>query len=736
MQNKKILIVYIILIILIPTIIFPVNSQSENSTYWDKNWLYKQEIILPISTELSISKYQPIDIGINFNNNCWANNEKEHSIRVICKKDNNYYELESQIYDLEYKNVNILQKCGLIFLIPEFANGNEKYYVYYDNTKKTAPNYLDHVKIEDTYYYYEPISGISAEGDYYKIIEDDYIVFGIGQKGNVINRWLSQAVVKLKPKTEKFDIANSDNMASFAFSYHIGTEDEDEFSSDQKLVSKNIRIDGNLMIEFAIISESENKELRTTCIYRYYYCPTEDKKISAHVKHEIMAEGTVKGIENVDGRFGAILSYQSKSSRIPAMRFGEIKPYLHVYGEDGKIKEYYLDSNPENNKREWIISYSDDCDIGSGSWLSYDEGTKGKAQGIIFSSNEDIIRYGTDERDGIQIKLAEKEILDVLGAEIDYAAISFGRNSYEKGGKHDLKIPKGLLVEYDVEYYITEDGGYNKISEEAKIFKELIKHRKNNQGQYEADTNINTLRVIPRLSGRILTNPLLANITGWDIFKLTVELYQGEEFISKGEVYKPLFGAPRINFPKLAKGDYIVKIFKKIGKTDKKIIGLATVKLEQDETIDVICTWQKDYKISLRDQNNQNIKNANLEIFSNDEIQIESKISNEINKTIFSLPFNLFDPYVLRVFYKGFKIYDDKLSLLDGKIDIILPLYDLEIIVRDELNFPPNVNLKPILLATANDLDTEINAINLGKGKFLFENIPNSSYKLIISFGK
>ena len=75
----------------------------------------------------------------------------------------------------------------------------QRYFVYYDDSNKEPTNYPDHVQIDDSYYYFEPISGISAEGDYYKITEDGFVVFGIGQKGKVIFRSLSHTIVKQKP---------------------------------------------------------------------------------------------------------------------------------------------------------------------------------------------------------------------------------------------------------------------------------------------------------------------------------------------------------------------------------------------------------------------------------------------------------------------------------------------------------------------------------------------------------
>ena len=110
-----------------------------------------------------------------------------------------------------------IKRCGIVFLIPEFANGKEQYYIYYDDSEKNPASYTDHISIEDSYYYFEPISGISAEGDYYKIIEDGYIVFGIGQKGKVLYRSFSNNVIKMKPNSKDFGITNSEGYCLILF---------------------------------------------------------------------------------------------------------------------------------------------------------------------------------------------------------------------------------------------------------------------------------------------------------------------------------------------------------------------------------------------------------------------------------------------------------------------------------------------------------------------------------------
>jgi len=91
----------------------------------------------------------------------------------------------------------------------------------------------------------------------------------------------------MKPYSEDFGITNSEGTASFCFSYFKGTEDIDEVSSDQNLVLKNISIDGNLMIEFRIISESNDKNLRTSVSYNIIILLLIIKRINVHVKHQV-----------------------------------------------------------------------------------------------------------------------------------------------------------------------------------------------------------------------------------------------------------------------------------------------------------------------------------------------------------------------------------------------------------------------------------------------------------------
>ncbi|MCK5259339.1 MAG: carboxypeptidase regulatory-like domain-containing protein, partial [Thermoplasmatales archaeon] len=562
----------------------------------------------------------------------------------------------------------------------------------------------------------------------------------------------------MKHNTEKFEIMSSDILASFAFSYHHGIEDNHEISSDQLLVSKEISVDGNLMVELGIISESSNKELRTTNIYKYYYCPTIDKRISVKVNHEVLEDVSVKGIVNVDGRYGALLSLKSKNIAIKKMNFGEILPYIHVYGENDRIKEYKMNKNPDDKEREWIISYSDDCDIGRDAWISYDEGDSGKCHAILFSSNKGIVKQGTSERDGIEVKAAVREYLDIVGTEVDYASITFGRNSYEKDKNHDVNIPGDLRVEFEVEFFTVEDGNYEDVAEEGKLFRTLVKHRYEHEDDlFEGDQNIHTLTIIPHMSGRIISYPYLVNLTGFALPVTWVELYQNDTLISSGIVNKPFIGFQTIKFPKLAPGEYVIKIYRKIGNDTKNYIGVGSVRIEEDIVLHIYCAWQKSIKLTVHDQYDSHIKDIEL-VLLKDNIVVLRNITGDAKETTLNVPFNLFDsyallkgkqikgkmlsfpfdlsdPYVLKAFYKGFIIYDDEIARLQKSADMGIDLYDLTVNIEDKLGLPPGVDARPFLTSSEMYRPLEIIPKNMGNGKYLFERLPAATYEFQISYG-
>ena len=268
----------LVLLILLANVLFlaltPVCISMDDSTWWNEDWSFRQNLSVPIDTSSNYAKYQPVDTRIEFENPCWAENEKKHSVRVVFQIDATLMELESQIYDLNYSDDRHIKSCSLVFLIPKEANGNEKYYVYYDDKEKFNPDYPDRVEIGESYYHYEPIPGYPFESHYYKIMEDGFIVYAVTQGGKFMGGGIAQQVTKLKPQSTDFMPKSGELFASFDFMYYYGDGLEDYSGSVDNLLSKEIFVDGNLMVKFGIVSGSIKEDVKTTVTYKYYCCPT------------------------------------------------------------------------------------------------------------------------------------------------------------------------------------------------------------------------------------------------------------------------------------------------------------------------------------------------------------------------------------------------------------------------------------------------------------------------------
>lgn len=728
-------------------------TEDDPSTQWNDKWGFRQKILLPIQTHGDLARYQPIDIHLDFDSLCWANNETVHSVRICTWDSQQWHELESQIYDLNFTDDTHIASCRVVFLIPSFADGKESYYVYYNKDTIEAPSYSDHVSVKDAYYYFEPISGLSVEGDYYEIRQDGEIAYGIGQKGKVMNRYLSQAAISMKPGTTTFDILNSDVLASFAFSYQAGKEDEDEIASDQRLIAKDIIIDGTLMLKVMVASESLDKTLRSTNIYTYYYTPIDVKRINVHVNHEVFDDLTVSGIENADGRYGAIISYHSKSSSMKKMVFGEILPYLHIYGKDGRIKEYSMITNPQSSIREWMITYEDNCDLGDQAWISYSQGSRGKTHAMIFSSNENLISNASQERDGLEVKVAVKEYLNFVGAEIDYASITFGRNAYEPLQPHKLSIQKGLTVAYDMEFITFQNATYESVQEESILYQTLIKHRDTGSQDTSGSQAIYTLTIIPHLFGRILSFPLIRNMTSLSLPILCAEVYQNNILVASAMVEKPFIGFQLLKIPKLIAGIYTVKLYRLFGDETKRYIGVGQTRIENDTTVHIYCTWEKSFYIDVMNQYYKPLENVSLQLYQGDLLVTEIITGNRTNYTL-AAPFNLFEPYEIKDirnitfqdifkqakpyeligYYKGFRIFNSTLSLFQRRSELNVNVYDLILEITDELNLPPDVNVKPVLTSDEMKIPESITPEYLGFGLYQFSNLPKALYTLKISY--
>jgi len=734
--------VYILITLLFFSVVTISTASHEDAIpYWDRDWSFRQELILPISTADALAYYQPIDIRIQFENPCWTMNTTVTSVRICCWDGTTWHELESQIYDINSSS-NYITECCVVFLVPDFADGNEHYFVYYDDSAKSAPRYKDHVTVEDAFYSSSPIADISTEAKYYCVLEEGYCVYGVGQEGKLLDRPFSQIVVKQKKNTKEFNALNSDQIASFAFSYYYGSNEEDESSSDQSFIHKKIFTDGNLMVEFGIISQSNRKDIRTTAVYKYYYSPLDDKKISVHVEHKLSEEVVVKGKENIDGRFGSLISIKSRNSVIDKLNFGEILPYLHFYAENDQIIEYEMNQNPESKSREWIISYKDDADLGKESWIAYGDGKTGVTNALIFSSSEGIIKSGTNERDGIQLKVAEKEYFDFLGTEVDYASINFGRNSYEVGRSHDLTIPENLIIEFEAELFSSLEGGYEAAHQESHLYQELVKHRHQIEDpSFETQQKKYDLGIITHFGGTRFSFPLLSNRTGGLFPVMWIDLYKDGNLLISAPTNRSFFFRPLMLrsykiFHDIPEGEYLIKVFFRIGNETSYFNGVDSLALDRTKKIHIFCTWQRQIKITFQDQHGDPIEDISFLLRNKEDVILTQENTDETGSALLEIPLNLREPYILQAYYHDFLIVNEEIQTTFRNIEkqFELELYDLTIDLKDILGFPPGVEVTPFLEIMEQNSSIQLTPEEIQPGIYLFSRVPSRDYVLKISY--
>ena len=767
----------LVIILIISCFILPLGSntvESQQLIWWDEDWSYRQEISIPIDTGNEHAKYQSIDTRIKFENPCWAESEKEHSVRIIYQERNIKIELESQIYDLKKTSNDIISECSLVFLIPKEATGNEKYFVYYDEDEKSGPNYQDHVKIEETYYRYEPIPGYPCYSYYYKVIDEGYNVYAIAFKGEIMGIRTNQQVVKFKSKSEKFIPCNGETLAFFDFWYYYNEDFDGYESTCNKFISKDILVDGNIMVSFNLVSSTNKDEIKTEVLYKYYFCPEDDKKLYAHIEHEVLKEGIIETYDFYDGSYVSLQSGGLKSSTMEELNFGEIYPFIHIHSEDNTVKEFSLYKDPEYSNGEWnipILRSFDDVDLGSQSWACYDKGVDGQAHSLILSSNN-VVKSGIDERDGVQVQIYETGYPELPGLENNVASFQLGRNSFEIGETHDKKIPKGFKVEFDVDFYSTETGGYEKVAEESNIFKELVKirpgHIKKDKSD-EEDKPKFTLKTYVHLAPSFPIGSVFSTLTGKDFSFITGEIYKDGDLIQSNianrisffqlpeiedkkiiEKIKLLAGVfdfknltffKKVIFPDLQSGEYIVKIYKNnpLFSDEKKFIGYQMINLTNDKTSHIVCTSEVKMSVSVYDQFRNVVENVKIQILDKKGV-ISEAITNENGQCYISAPSNIFEKYSLKMFYKGFLIHNEniKLSLLKS-ISIIkktkeIELYDLKIKLLDIWNFPLQVKLAPYINSEGMNKINNILSEQNKNSEYIFTNLIPEIYNLNIEY--
>ena len=760
-MNKKIVGTMILVSILFSILVPASISQSEENDWWDKKYDFREEVFIPIDTSEEQAVNQPIDQKINFNNSCWTKSKTEYSIRVVFQEDGYFKELDSQIYDLDPIDDTHIKSCRVVFLIPDIATGDEKYYVYYDDEEKPSPNYTDHVSLGESEYSYELATGVYFESKFFKITEEGYIVYAVAKEGEVsiFNEPSTLQVTKLKPGTTEVKPKNAELLLSFDFIYWWkdfqgnGKAWPSRYTSEINVKNKKYE-DGNLMVKFGIEASDEENSLKSTVFFKYYYNPGEDKKLHAHVKHEVTKHPLPTGFD-IDASLARFTFGTVKSSTIDDLNFGIIPDYLHFFNEENRVIPFEVPYADSINHWEVYIDNEDDYDLSNLAWLSLDNGETGKAHGIIFNSSQ-VLKSGDDEQNGIELHFIGGKGVPLPGFDIRVYNLYLMRNKNEPEIGKDLEIPKNYVVEYDAEFFTAENGGYKTIEKEASIYQKLINYQSTENGNItdgDEEGERYSLKVYGFLPQSIKTKIKLLRLLLQRPY-VNVELYNQESSFSGRLGRIPITEDFKIDwrnitlfqkyiFKSLKPGTYILKIWLENTLLDDKreLIGVDIIEFKKDTTITIFCKPEGKISINVLDQNQKGIENAEVYLIKKDMV-IAQNITNSNGNAIFGAPCGLFEKYKLRVVYKGFLIKEEEIKL--GTSTKIIPVkkeynfdvHDFKVEIKDSKGTGASTDIKINLISDKMQSPKKLEPDKISDGIYSFDNLYPANYNLTIDYNK
>ena len=750
-----------------------IHAQSDFQTTDLSGLSFDQKLTIPIDTSLPEAIYQPIDLRVEFENPCWAKNQTLHSVRVAYKNGGDYTEIESQIYDLSQTDETHIDACSLVFIIPEEATGEETYHVFYSDSQTSAAEYPDHIIVKDTHYFYEPITGQIMDFDYYQINQGENAIYGICQKGELLENGMSNAVVKLLPGSTEFSTKNAEQIAGFYTSYSVNPAGEHTGTQWAEDITKTILVDGNLMTRIRIKGISPKNDLLTDNIYTYYYNPTDTKRLVVNINHQVLEDIQIQGDEQREGTIASLSTIKARSGTIDDMNLGEILPKIHFFSEDETIVDYEMPTDPDADPADWLLGYSDDQDLGSKAWLCIDDPSTGRAHGLLFEANTGIL---DGEHDGIQVKASVKQHVKLPGLEADSGDLFAFRNAYENG-EHLTTLSKGENILFNAQYLALQTGGYERIDAESALFQQLIMEYPITRGNETIDEEPTeepekyTLKATIHRGFSAPLGSLLSAATGKNISYLTAELHKAETMVSSGSVGRLKFNSLNIEFADDANlvqkgkavvsmfdfknctlfktitfndiepGMYLIKIFKEnpLRYDDHQFIGFTTVEVTEDTKTRVTCNKQTSVEVTITDQNDDFIENAKVQLLT-ENLLVSTANTGDNGTVTLSVPAYTNKEFTLQTIYDKFLIYEEPVSfnLLNRfrpwTAAISVSRYDLKLNVKDTLGLPPGIDPRPMLKSQEMIQQTSITAEQLGEGTYQFTDLYEATYDLTLSY--
>jgi len=766
--SKKIIICLIIFTLLSTFNINTISASSFKETNID-DLAFRQEIEIPFDTSLPEAKYQPIDTKVVFNNPCWAIDKNKHSIYVGFDDGDSVTEIESQIYELVETDSSHISQCNVVFLIPEEADGSEKYYVFYDSKESKSPDYEDHLVLEDTHYFYEPISGQKIDIDYYGVWDDGSVIYGIGQVGELLGNPISQGILKFLPRSKKVETNNLDQLGVFDMRYGTIAQPGYMGSSWATSVKKAVLVDGNLMIRVRIEGISPRDDIKSDNTYTYYHSPIEKRRIFVNAHHEVLKDINVEEPSILDGTYGGIVSIKSRSSSIDKMNVGEILPQIYLYNEENEIYKFDVPQNPDSVVKENVLSTPDDIDLGEKAWICLGDDSNGKTHSIILDSNTGL----ANSDDGVQVKAWVKEEIKLPGLEADTGNLYVARDSYDIGGVHDKNLDKGFSVHFNAVFITLEENGYDAVNKESEIYHNLVKLFPSvieEDIDEEEDIERFSLKCYVHLAPTIPLGSLLSAATGKKFPYIYAELYKNNSFKSSGSVGRLALGSVNIDlegktlvekintifgifdirnttffkkivFPDLEPGEYIVKIFKEnsIPNSERQFIGYSIVEIKEDSIVHINCKHEVNIYADVINQKREGVQGALVQLIQDNTI-ISEGFTDENGSIILTTPNYLKNPYNLKFYKDGFLVDEKEFRMsilnLNYRVYTTAPIqvYNLIISVKDKWGLVPAIDISPKVTSSEMTLSQSISGINVEPGVYYFEDLFFADYDLTFRY--
>jgi len=732
---------------------------------------YRQELPVPIDTGRPGAAYQPVDLRITFDHACWAKNETVHSVRVAAAMNGEITELESQIYDLAYTDGSHIEACSLVFIIPGWATGSERYYVLYDDQETAPPRHPDHVGVEEASYYYEPVPGQRIDFDYYKVMQGEDVAYGVIQKGELLGNGISQVVVKMKPGSPVYETNYADQMTSFSLFYSVDGSQERTGTGYAEEISKAVLVDGNLMVRVRLAGADPDGTVYSDHVYTYYYSPPAatamQNRMSVNIHQQVLKPVDIGGNMEEDGMYAGILSFRVRSQSFDKLNTGRILPYIHMPDENGIIRGYEMPLNPTSSEHDWVLRTRDDADIGPAGWVSLDDPATGKAHGLVFQSTRGLY---PGREDGLQVKASGQQYVNVPGLEADAGQVIVNRNAYERGGEHNTRLPGDLDVQTNVAFFSSEAGGYEAVAREAALFRQLVAQRPYERGTVDTDTaKTYNLTVAAHLAPSFPLGAPLSAILGQNVSYIAAELHRNDSLVSSGSVSRiKLYETPGLSlenlslleqlrligglldlrntsvfktilFPGVSDGDYLVKLYRENTMSgDRKYIGFAPVTIDgEDAMIHITARPEMQRSYRYLDQHGDGIPGVELRLMADDRV-VASAGTNTTGRAMLAAPLRPTSPYRLLVFYNGFLLDEHDIERpwrRTAPITIVeQQVYSLTLRLTDTWDLPPAVDVAPLLQSQDMAEPRTLTASHRGGGVYHFDRLHPASYTLSMRY--